>query len=364
MSHKKLITAVVLSAAFAGAIYFAYARWFGSRGDSRASLLRSLPPDVSAVVYVDVAELRQGTILKNLAGLGANATVDQDYRQFVSETGFDYEKDLDRIGIAIQNEGAINHYFALADGKFDRKKIETYLRKNGNSETKDGHEIFHVAAGMQGHSVSVAFLSDQRIAFAAAADLNSGIEAGRREAGHAEWTDRFARLAGSPFFALIRQDAAIGAILNAQAPGGFRSPQLVQLLNQLLWISIAGKPEGTGFRMVAEGECPNEMTMRQLADFLNGIALMAQGGLNDPKLRQQMDPAERDAYVQLLNSVEVMRLDRGSSKSVRMAMLITPEAWDKMAKAPPIAQPQENRSPTKTEPTKKKSDSKPEPAKR
>jgi hypothetical protein len=139
--------------------------------------------------------------------------------------------------------------------------------------------------------------------------------------------ERFERLAGSPMFALFRQDAAIGAILNTQAPGGFRSPQLAQLLNQLLWISIAGKPEGNGFRVAAEGECPNELTMRQLADFLSGIALMAQGGLNDPKLRQQMDPSEREAYLQLLNSVEVTKLDRGTSKSVRMAMMITPDAW-------------------------------------
>jgi hypothetical protein len=371
MNRKKLIAVVVLCAASASVIYFASARWYGSRGDSRESLLRSLPPDATAAVYVDVAELRQGAILKNLAGLGANAAVDQDYKQFVNETGFDYERDLDRVGVVIQTAGPTNHYFALADGRFDRKKIEVYLRKNGVSQTKDGREIFLTSLPNSNpyvstveHPVFISFLSEYRIALTDAPDLNVEIESGKRDAGHAEWTDRFARLAGSPFFALIRQDAAIGAILNAQAPGGFRSPQLVQLLNQLLWISIAGKPEGTGVRVVAEGECPNEMTMRQLADFLNGITLMAQGGLNDPKLRQQMDPAERDAYMQLVNSVEVMRLDRGSSKSVRMAMLITPEAWDKMAKAPPFAPPQENPSSTKTEPTKKKAESKPEPAKR
>ncbi len=132
-------------------------------------------------------------------------------------------------------------------------------------------------------------------------------------------------------FALVRQEAAIGAILDAQAPGGIRSPQLVQLLNQLLWISIAGKPQGTGFQAVVEGECPNEATMRQLADFLNGITLMAQSGLNDPKLRQKMDPAERDAYLQLLGSVDVTKLDRGTGKSVRLALLITPEVWEKVA---------------------------------
>jgi hypothetical protein len=331
MRREKLIAAVAVAAAVLAGIYLAYALWFASNANSRESLLRALPPDATAVIYVDVAELRQGAVLKNLAGLGAGATVDPEYKQFVSETGFDYEKDLDRVGIAMQNAGAGNHYFALADGKFDRKRIEVYLRKNGSSETKNGREIFHLPANLQGRAVSAVFLSAERIAFTDALDLNAEIESGRREAGHTEWTERFVRLSGSPMFALVRQEAAIGAILDAQAPGGIRSPQLVQLLNQLLWISIAGKPLGTGFQAVVEGECPNEATMRQLADFLNGIRLMAQSGLNDPRLRQKMDPAERDAYLQLLGSVDVTKLDRGTGKSVRLALLITPEVWEKVA---------------------------------
>jgi hypothetical protein len=143
--------------------------------------------------------------------------------------------------------------------------------------------------------------------------------------------ERFARLAGTPVFALIRQDAAIGGVLSGRTPGGFSSPQLASLLNQLLWVSVAGKPEGESFRVVIEGECPNDASMRQLADFLNGITLMAQAGLNDPKLRQQMDPAEREAYVQLLNSAEVSKLDRGDSKSVRAVLMVTPEAWAKLS---------------------------------
>jgi hypothetical protein len=58
---------------------------------------------------------------------------------------------------------------------------------------------------------------------------------------------------------------------------------------------------------------------------------MAQAGLNDTKLRQQMEPAEREAYVQVLNSVEVMRLDRGSSKSVRAVLMVAPEAWARLS---------------------------------
>lgn len=339
MRRKKLIVATAIAVALLGGIYFAFAHWFGLTGNSRESLLRALPADASAVIYVDVAELRQGAILKNLAGWSAGATMDPEYKQFVSETGFDYEKDLNRLGITIQNMGTASHYFALADGKFDRKRIEGYLRKNGSSETKNGREVFHLAVSVQGHAVSVAFLSDERIAFTDEADLNAEIESGRRDAGHAEWMERFARLAGSPTFALVRQEAAIGAILSAQAPGEIRSPQLMQLLDQLLWVSIAAKPDGPQFRVVVEGECPNEATMRQLSDFLNGIALMAQSGLNDPKLRQKMDPAEREAYMQLLGSVEVTKLDRGASKSVRLAMVVAPEVWSKVAANKALAAP-------------------------
>jgi hypothetical protein len=339
MRGKKLIAVAVLAVVILGGICFAYSRWFSSNGTPRESLLRLLPPDASAVIYVDLAELRQTPILKNLAGLGTGVTVDPEYKQFVGETGFEYEKDLERVGIGIQNTGAANYYFALADGKFDRKKIEAHLRKNGSSETKNGREIFHLSTSVQGRVVSATFLSNERIAFTDATDLNGEVESGRRDAGHAEWKERFDRLAGSPMFALIRQDAAIGAILNAQAPGGIRSPQLMQLLDQLLWVSIAGKPDGSQFRVVMEGECPNEATMRQLSDFLNGITLMAQGGLNDPKLRQKMDPAERDAYLQLLGSVDVTKLDRGASKSVRLAMVVTPEIWSKVAVSKALAAP-------------------------
>jgi len=342
MRGKRQVAVAAAAVALLAGIYFAYAHRYSLQAESRESLLRALPPDASAVIYVDVAELRQEAVLKNLASWGAGATVDPEYKQFVGETGFDYEKDLARVGIAIENSGATNHYFALADGKFDRKKIEAYLRKSGRSETKNGREIFHLPAGAENRTVSAAFLSGQRIAFTDAPDLMSAIESGRGEAGHAEWAVRFARLSGTPMFALIRQEAAIGAILNAQAPGGFRSPQLMQLLNQLLWISIAGKPQGPGFEAVVEGECPNEATMRQLADFLNGIALMAQSGLNDPKLRQKMDPAEREAYVRLLGSMDVTKLDRGTGKSVRLALQIGPEIWEKVTAAGPALPKQDS----------------------
>jgi hypothetical protein len=269
----------------------------------------------------------------------------------VSETGFNYERDLDRVGIAVENHGATRNLFALADGNFDRKKLEAYLRKTAIVEKKGSLEIFRVAQANASpylssvqRMVSIAFLSDRRVVLFDGEDLNAELESARRGAGHAEWTERFERLAGTPVFALIRQDAAIGGLVSASAPGGLSSPQLGQLLNELLWISIAGKPDGKEFRAVLEGECPNEITMRQLTEFLNGIALMANAGLNDPKLRQQMDPAEREAYLQLLSSLDVTKLDRGTSKAVRVTFLVTPEIWNKLAQAAATAKPEEEKT--------------------
>ena len=87
-------------------------------------------------------------------------------------------------------------------------------------------------------------------------------------------------------FAVARQDAAAGDALASRTPGGFESPELSTLLNQLQWITLAGKPQDRSMRIVAEGECANEQTSRQLSDLLSGLLLMAQAGLNGPQTRR------------------------------------------------------------------------------
>jgi hypothetical protein len=352
MQRKRLFVGLTVAIAVVVGGYLAYAQWTVKHARSRESLLRQLPVTATYVLYADVAQMREGNLLRNLAVVNSSLTVDPEYKQFVAETNFDYEKDLDQVGIAVERAGNVSRYFALADGKFDRKKIETYLRKNAVSRQKNGLEVFFLAQQNSVPYISsvqnwilVAFLSDQRIALTTASDLNAELDSAKNEAGHQEWMERFERLSGSPAFVLLRQDAAIGSVLSQRAPGGIASPQLAQVLNQLTWVSIAGKPEGSSFRVVIDGECPNELVMRQLMEFFNGIALLAGAGLNDPKLRQKMDPAEREAYLQLLNSIDVTKLDRGNSKSVRLSLLITPEAWSKLSALPERADEQSDSNP-------------------
>ena len=146
----------------------------------------------------------------------------------------------------------------------------------------------------------------------------------KAHADPAQWSARFKRLAGSPVFAVVRQDANTASSLAAQAPGGLQSPQLSALFAQLSWLTLAGQPLGDSLRVVAEGETPSDTVARQLADMLNGVVILAEAGLSGAKTTQQLNPQMSAAYLELLKSTDITRLDREDLKAVRVVFEITP----------------------------------------
>lgn len=325
------LTAIVILCACA---FFGYRKWDASSGASREELLVLMPSDASAVFFADFDELRQAPFLAAIYAWAPKPLADADYAQFVKETGFDYERDLHRLALAILKRGQDSSLIAVVDGKFDRQKISAYARKNGSSAKTGGREIFSVTLTGSSKKISFTFLKNDRIVLTNDADINVFLDAKKRSEDAAEWRTRFERLAGSPVFAVIRQDAAAGTAMSSQAPGGLRSPQLSALLDQLQWITLAGRPDNDRLRVAAEGECSAETTARQLADMLNGVVILAQAGLNDAKTRQQLDPAAREAYLELLRGADISKLDRGDTKSVRVLLEITPAILEAARRAP------------------------------
>ena len=318
------------------AAFFGYRKWGVQNGSTRAETLALMPTDASAVLFVDLSELRQAPFFAQLYAWAPKPQVDADYAQFVKDSGFDYERDLDHVAIAIEKRGQDSALFAILDGKFDRQKISAYALKNGSAVKTGAREVFSVPVSGTAKKLSFAFLKNDRIALTNDSDLDTFLSTKKRPEDTAEWRVRFERLGGSPLFAVIRQNAAVGAALAAQAPGGLRSPQLSTLLDQLQWITIAGKPENDRLRVIADGECTAEATARQLVDVINGVAILAEGGLNDPQTRQQLDPAMRQAYLELVKSSDVSKIDRGDTKSVRLVFEITSGFLDAARKSPPI----------------------------
>ena len=324
MKKGKWIAAAAGLLLLSAAGFYVYQRRSASSTSGRNDLLDRMPADASAVVFADLTELRSAPFVAQLFAWAPQPEPDEDYAQFLNETGFHYERDLDRLAIAFQRAGQDSAFFAVADGRFDRQKILALARKSGIVEKRGGHELLAIPESGEAKEIYLTFLSDDRMALTDRADLSQTLGGRKRSDDGAEWRSRFERLAGSPVFAVIRQDAVPGEALTERAPGGFSSPQLSRALDRLQWITLAGKPENDHLRVVAEGECASDDTARQLADLLNGVMALAEAGLNDPKTRQQLDPSLREAYLALLKSVDVSKLDRGVSKSVRLAFEITP----------------------------------------
>jgi hypothetical protein len=324
MSRNKILgigVLIAMAAALSGWLAYRHGR-VGDGLRDREAMLSLMPEEASAVVYLDVAQLRSSPLFAQLSRWAPQPTVESDYAQFLQATGFNYESDLGRLALAIQRLPQSSLAFAVLEGRFDRKKIETFAGKYGSLKTADGKTLFAVPLSGSNRKAYFTFLRNDRIAWAN--DSSFFFHQPGSDATGA-WREHFMRLAGTPIFAVLRQDSGAAAALSAQAPGGLRSPQLAALLAQLGWISISGKPDGNLLRVGIEGDCVAETTEHQLKEVLSGLVVLAQMGLNDPKTRKQLDPALREGYLELLQSAEIQQVDRGTSKSVRVMFDVPPK---------------------------------------
>jgi hypothetical protein len=335
LTRKKKLALISATAVFFLAGLLLAANFLrNSDRSAREHILQFVPADATGVIYVDFDQLRASPFLAELYAWAPPSSEDREYAQFVHDTGFSYQRDLQRVAVSISHHGASTNIFAVADGKFDRKKIEAFFSRNGKSTqptqpTLQGTgNVFRLNATANEKPLLFTFLSNDRVAIANYEDFPAALPAAPTDSYQVEWNSRFARLAGSPVFAVIRQDPEIENVLNSVAPGSFQSPQLSALLAQLRWISIAAKPDGDQLRVVADGESVEPSVTSQLNEFLQGVLLLAQNGLNDPKLRQTMNPEARQAYLELLKSADVQKIDRGEWKSVRVLLEITPKFLD------------------------------------
>ena len=299
-----------------------YLHWRARDSDAnRAELLSLLPASGNSAVFLDFSELRSSPFLAQLLALAPTQAPDSDYAHFIQATGFNYERDLDRIAISMDRQAQTQTVFAVAEGRFDRKKIEEYGARFGALKTADGKTLYAVPVSNSPRKAYFTFLRNDRIAWA---NDSAYFFQQSAKAPPTEWREHFARVSGTPIFVILRQDAGAASAL-AEAPGGLHSPQLATLISQLQWISIGGKPEGNLLRVVIDGEALSESTVQQLKELLSGLVVIAQMGLNDAKMRKQLDADLREGYVELLNSADIQQLDRGRSKSVRVVFDVTPK---------------------------------------
>jgi hypothetical protein len=346
MLAKKKLALGVAGGLILAVAFVIYCVWFRAPVQGRGAVLSLMPGSAETALFVDLNDLHRAPFFADLLAWAPKPALDPDYEQFRRDTGFDYEKDLDRIAVAFEKHGTQQVFFAVANGRFDQKKIKDYAAKSGSLQKQSATEIFSFPVTGSSDRISYTFLRNDLIAFSNTADLSSFLKPPKTSES-TDWNARFERVAGSPFFVILRTDGIADVMGSApgsqslaqRATGGLTSPQLSSLLMQLQWISVAAKPQNDRLRIIAEAEGSEERSARQLADLLNGVVLLARAGLGGVRTQQQIGSTARDAYLELLKSVEVSRVDRGDAKSVRLMFDVTPQLLKSATSATPAATP-------------------------
>jgi hypothetical protein len=324
-STKRALTAIAVLVCLAVAggglyLYRLHRPLAGSSAGTNPDIMKLLPADAPAVAYIDVAALRklQNSPLAALLGLaGASPETDRDYQNFVSGTGFDYTRDLDRVAIAFwpsATQASENRAIVFADGRFDRQKIKAYALRTGKLVTSGTQSIYEIPGDTP---VAFEFLSATRIELASGTGSEQLLAAANPSPRDPAMQSRIDRVAGAPIFAVARTDN-----LPASFYDNLRSaPQFESLARSVRGLTLAGQPDGEVIHVTLDAECDSMTNALGLATVVDGLRLIGSMALSDPKTRSQMTKEQGAFLTALLAQVKVTHQD----KWVRLTLDVTPE---------------------------------------
>lgn len=291
-----------------------------------AGVLSLIPSNAPVVASLDAQALRS-TQNSSLQAIGSimlpTPQQDPDYTQFVKSTGFDYSRDLDRAAIAMwptelgaaASAAGENRTLAIADGRFDRQRIEAYALHVGGHAIKRGKITIYEVPGKP--LVSFEFLSATRVAMASGKNATDLLTNPARSPRDPEMQARIDRVAAAPLFAVARTD---------HLPDSFYadfkdSPQLLGYIRSIQAITLAGQPQGNDLDVTLDGECDSMKNAIEIGTLLNGFRMMGSVALKDPKERGNMTKQQADFLSTLLAKVKVTPRD----KWVRLSIALTPK---------------------------------------
>lgn len=293
-------------------VVVAAALWRLRESDNRLSgslseLIAQAPVEANTLIYLDLQMLRESPLFEELAGWAPSPEQDADYRQFVAATGFDFERDLDRVLLLLPEAGTTRGAVALADGRFDRAAIAAYALQSGRRELAGDREYFVVPVESEAKSVTFSFITPGRILLAEGETLPA-----RTGNFSAAMREKVRRVSGSPLFGL-------GAI--PTSPPARSGGQLERLLATIRWWSLAVRPEDNRLLFVADAECETEDDARQLAGAVDGLRALGRALLGEKAVRQQLPPESALMIEAVLQRGQVSQQQR----EVRFHFDVTPE---------------------------------------
>jgi hypothetical protein len=137
-----------------------------------------LLPESDAVLFVNLRLMRLAHVFGELPPI----SYDPDYEQFVKETGFQFERDLDQVAFAVHSSAAPAsgdagfferaRYSEIFIGKFDAQRATAYFRKlAGDTETYRDAVIYSIPH--EGRTVRAAILGLDTVAVSNLPDVSA-----------------------------------------------------------------------------------------------------------------------------------------------------------------------------------------------
>ena len=105
-----------------------------------------LLPNADAFFYINLAWIRRVNVVNQLPPVSH----DPEYERFIQETGFQFERDLDRAAVAVhyppsQPASGQVRFSEVIEGSIHAEKLAAYLRKNARSvDDYRSVEIFNI----------------------------------------------------------------------------------------------------------------------------------------------------------------------------------------------------------------------------
>ena len=152
--RRKLLIALVVLLIGAAA---GFAIWLLKNAAPDA--VRLLPESEDAVFYLNLKPVRTAGVLNR-------TNHDPEYEQFVKETGFEFERDLDQAAFAVHGPGSAGgdtRYSEVFVGRFDGTRLEAYFKKLAK-EVETYRETTVYAVPHEGRTVRIAMLGVDQVA--------------------------------------------------------------------------------------------------------------------------------------------------------------------------------------------------------
>jgi len=293
-------------------------------------LLELAPADSTFIAYTDVASLRQSPLVQKATALAQPAATDNDYQEFVRGTGFDYQQDLDRVLVAGKTDAAPGSTIAVAEGRFDQKKIKAYALRTGKTENEQGRTVYIVPSTTPGKTFSFSFLSASRIAFSDGDDAFATPGAFSNSKLDGTMHERLSRVAGAPLFVAAKVPTPAP---NATAPTG--APALVSsLFKSVSWVEIAARPDGDNVIVSAEAECGTPEDAQKVATALELMRTIVQGAMSGYKGDKQLSAENLASIESVIKAATITT----AADRARLLFTMTPD----VIKLPTTLQPAPN----------------------